>query len=100
MSWQLWAHPGAFGRERVWPRIRPGKLATVSLVAVLMQGCTAAPTSPYIGADPSDPTVPVPSTGYRSTVAPFNSRRPVEPRPWLEQNERVGPAPKSDHSEH
>ena len=82
-----------------WPR-RVRTVATVAALGLLTQACSNAPRSPYTGSDPSDPAVPVPSTGYRSTVAPFTSRRPVEPRPWLDQNERVAPASKSDHSEH
>ena len=33
--------------------------------------------------------------GYRSTVAPYTTLRPVAPSPWKEQNERAAPAPKS-----
>ena len=57
-----------------------------------LAGCAPAPI--LAGPDPSDPRARVPAVGYRSTIAPYVSQRPVEPAPWREQNERVAPKPK------
>jgi hypothetical protein len=62
----------------------------------VLVGCTVAPSPPFIGPDPSDPSIRVPAAGYRSTIAPFRSQRPVEPASWREQNERLAPQPHSD----
>jgi len=64
------------------------------MLATLLHGCAAAPPSPFVGPDPLDAAARAPAVGYRSTVTPFTSRRPVEPAPWREQNERVAPAAK------
>src|SRR3954468_23072485 len=79
--------------------VAPRSFAAIS-VAVLLHACSAPPPLPSAEADPSNPEAAVPPARYRSTVAPFSSRRPAEPRPWIEQNERVTPAPNSDHSGH
>jgi hypothetical protein len=63
------------------------------LVAALAAAC-AAPPSPFAGPDPSDPGARTRAVSYRSTIAPYASRRPVEPKPWEEQNERVAPPPR------
>ena len=70
------------------------RLAAIGLLAALAQGCSAITASPFSGPDPSDPTVRVPTVSYRSTIAAYASQRPVEPRSWRDQNERVAPAPK------
>ena len=66
-------------------------LAVLTLAA-LASACTAPPPSPSAGADPSDPSARTRPVGYRSTVAPYETQRPVEPKPWEQQNERVGPS--------
>lgn len=68
--------------------------AAVALAAALAAACTADPPIPVVGSDPSDPRTRVPVTSYRSTVAPYESLRPVEPAPWLQQNQQVAPQPK------
>ena len=68
--------------------------ATVALACGLA-GCMPA-TAPLAGADPADAAAKVAPTGYRSTIAPYTSLRPAEPGPWLDQNRRVAPAPKSE----
>ena len=70
-------------------------LAVVAGPVLLLAGCTDAPQSPVAGRDPSDPGARAPRVDYRSTIGPYKSRRPVDPAPWTEQNERVTPAPKS-----
>ncbi|MBX9650305.1 MAG: hypothetical protein K2X57_24995 [Xanthobacteraceae bacterium] len=57
-------------------------------------GCTA-PAS-LNGQDPANPNVKVAPTGYRSTVAPYQSLRPTTPSSWRQQNDRVAPSPKSE----
>jgi hypothetical protein len=53
-----------------------------------------APPAPSAGPDPSDPAAPAAPVVYRSTLSGYKSQRPVEPRPWGEQNERVAPPAK------
>jgi len=75
-------------------QLRFGTFIRVSAVALLVAGCANPPPPPLAGADPADPGARVPRVGYRSTVGGYTSQRPVEPRPWGEQNERVAPLPK------
>ena len=74
---------------------RLGALAVLSGVILLLAGCADAPPYPLAGPDPSDPGARTPRVGYRSTIGPYTSRRPVAPGPWQEQNQRVAPQPKS-----
>lgn len=61
-------------------------------IAFAAAGCTAAPpTFPVAGPDPADAAVPVPPVTDISTIGAYTSYRPVSPRPWREQNERVAP---------
>jgi hypothetical protein len=60
----------------------------------LLAACSALPPHPYAGPDPSDPNARVAAVGYRPTIGPYASQRPVEPKPWQQQNERVAPAPR------
>lgn len=62
--------------------------------SLLLAGCLQAPLPPLAGKDPSDPRARVPRVGYRPVLGSYASRRPVEPTPWREQNERVAPAEK------
>ena len=68
-----------------------GRLATFFVLALLVQGCGTTASSPFRGPDPSNPSARIRPTDYRSTVAPYSSRRPVDPVSWREQNERVAP---------
>jgi hypothetical protein len=72
---------------------RLGRLATALLLAATVAACAGRPV-PYAGPDPSDPAAPVRAVAAPSTIAPYTRQRPVEPAPWLQQNERVAPAPK------
>lgn len=67
------------------------KLIAIAL-ALLVAACTPISQS-NVGPDPADPSVRVPSARYESALGGYLSRRPVEPRPWREQNERVTPRP-------
>jgi hypothetical protein len=80
-------------RRAAGVRAALGAVAVV-LAAALATACTAEPPIPVAGADPSDPRARVPATTYRSTVAPYESLRPVEPAPWTQQNQQVAPQPK------
>jgi hypothetical protein len=66
----------------------------LTAAAVTLGGCLPT-TAPLAGADPADPSARVAAVGYRSTVAPYTTLRPVAPSPWREQNDRAAPAPKS-----
>jgi len=74
-------------------QLRSGALALI--VALAVAGCRDAPVSRAVAADPADPAARVPRVGYRSTIGPYTSQRPVSPGPWREQNERAAPPPKS-----
>jgi hypothetical protein len=65
----------------------------VVALCLLAAACVAT-RKPIAGADPSDPAARTPTTRYSSVVGGYVSRRPVEPAPWREQNERVTPPPK------
>jgi PBP1b-binding outer membrane lipoprotein LpoB len=67
------------------------RLNLVACLSLLLAGCAGIPPAPLVGRNPADP-VPVAGVGYRSTIAPYQSRRPVDPAPWTEQNQRVAPA--------
>ena len=69
------------------------KIALIAATALVV-GCSADSRIPVTGSDPSDPQVRVPAASYRSSVAPYESLRPAEPAPWLEQNRQVAPSPK------
>lgn len=73
-------------RFRIW--------AAFAMTALLLAGCMPRPI-PLAGADPADPGAKVAGVGYRSTIAPYTSLRPVAPSPWREQNDRVAPVPKT-----
>jgi hypothetical protein len=74
--------------------IRFGILAAMTATGMALGGCMPV-TAPFAGADPADPGTKVAGVGYRSTVAPYSSLRPVAPSSWREQNDRVAPVPKS-----
>jgi hypothetical protein len=73
---------------------RNAALAAMIAGTLALGGCL--PTmAPLAGADPADPSARVAAIGYRSTVAPYTTLRPVAPSSWREQNDRAAPAPKS-----
>jgi hypothetical protein len=67
--------------------------AVIAACALTLGGCLPT-TVPLAGADPADPGARVAGVGYRSTIAPYSSRRPTTPSSWREQNDRAAPAPK------
>jgi uncharacterized lipoprotein YajG len=94
MSVRFRAHAAVSARQ-VTPLFRHlFNTAAVLAALALLAGCAGAPNSPFVGADPSDPAASVATVGYRSTIAPYRSQRPVAPASWREQNRRVAPAAK------
>jgi hypothetical protein len=85
---------GAAGGPAVTPPFRR-ELGVFAGLVLLLAGCADAPRSPAARPDPADPGARAPRVDYRSTVGTYKSQRPVDPAPWVEQNERVAPAPKS-----
>ncbi len=69
--------------------------AVLAAIALALSGCMPA-TTPLASADPADPAAKVAHVGYRSTIAPYSSLRPVTPAPWRERNNQVAPQPKPD----
>ena len=61
----------------------------------LASGCSwAPPSAPQAGADPADAAAAVRPVTDTSVRGAYQSFRPVEPRSWREQNERVAPQPR------
>jgi hypothetical protein len=82
----------AFARRKFNPIWRA---APSLLLGSLLAGCVT--TIPLAGRpDPADPGVKVAGVGYRSTIAPYMSLRPVSPSGWRDRNQRVAPTPKSE----
>ena len=57
-------------------------------------GCAAAPPVPFAGPDPADPSAHAPAAAYRPVTGDYRGGRPVDPRPWGEQNQGVAPGDK------
>ena len=57
---------------------------------------TLPSTIALAGGDPADPSAKIKGIGYRSTIAPYGSLRPVAPAPWRQRNEDVAPPNKPD----
>jgi hypothetical protein len=75
--------------------VRFGAIALLPIAVLILAGWRDAPVPPVVGSNPADPAAPAPRVDYRSTIAPYKSRRPIDPAPWGEQNQRVAPQPKS-----
>ena len=69
--------------------------ATPAAIALLTFGCTWTPPSPpQTGPDPADAASQVRPITDTPVLGPYQSFRPVTPRSWREQNERVAPPPR------
>jgi hypothetical protein len=93
MSVHQRAKCAAIARQRSPFRRGVAALAVLALAAVATS-CAGPPPAPFAGPDPSDPSARAKAVGYRSTIAPYEPQRPVEPAPWRQQNDQVAPAPK------
>ncbi len=71
------------------------RTSSVALFAALLLSACAGKPTVTIGPDPGDPAAAVPAAPYTSVTAGTTVYRPVEPKPWVEQNERVAPKPKT-----
>jgi hypothetical protein len=69
------------------------KIALALVLALSIAGCAAAP--PFAGPDPANPAAAVPGQQYRSALATYASRRPVEPSGWPGTNEKIAPQPRT-----
>ena len=96
MSAQFWASSAVLFRRQPNALLQGwrAKAALLFMLAVLNAGCASVPPRPSIGADPADAAARVPAVRYRSTIGPYTSQRPVDPEPWVEQNDRVAPEPR------
>jgi hypothetical protein len=77
--------------ERHSRPFRKRVLPAIAAIAIVAGSCAPLPPTAVLGPDPSDPSVRVPGVQYRSAVASYRSRRPVEPGPWANQNESAKP---------
>ena len=69
-------------------------LAAILTLCLLTAACFTAPPRPLAGAAPADADAGVKPAAYSSVLGRYTSRRPVDPGPWREQNERVAPTPR------
>ncbi|RAI34337.1 hypothetical protein [Rhodoplanes serenus] len=70
------------------------KIAVLAALSAILSACSVPPPM-AVGLDPADPDVPVAPTRYRSVTAGTVDYRPIDPKPWAEQNQQVAPQPKS-----
>lgn len=70
------------------------KLLVLTASTVILSACAGLPAINE-GLDPSDPAASVPSVDNTSVMAGTADYGPVEPKPWIEQNQRVAPKPRS-----
>jgi hypothetical protein len=77
----------------VWRRCRSRVLAAV--LALPLAAC-ARPVGPVAEIDPADSAISGPPAVYRSSLADYRGRRPVDPGEWKATNEKITPQPKSE----
>ena len=91
----LSVRPKAIGQRGTAPFRKPLREFLLLACGLLVAACSSTPPpAPFAGPDPVDPRARIPSAAYRSTLGPYASQRPVEPRPWIEQNQTVAPVEK------
>lgn len=56
-----------------------------------LTACATSAQPPHTRSNPADPDAPVSAAPYISTISGYESQRPVEPKPWLEQNQAITP---------
>lgn len=74
--------------------MKPFIPAVAATFAALLSACSALPPAPLAGRDPGDPSAPAAQDRYAPVTAGMADYRPVEPKPWLEQNRAVAPRPR------
>ncbi len=95
MSARDWMRSFGAGRRRTasFPK-RVGSLAALSVLGLLTQACSGMAPTPAAEPDPANPATRVPKTVYSPVTGSYSSSRPVEPRPWGEQDQGGAPTPK------
>lgn len=83
------AGTGPWGTASVVKRI-----ALAACALAWLGGCSSAPPSAFSGPDPADPSEHARPASYRPVTGDYRSARPVDPRPWGEQNQGVAPGEK------
>lgn len=64
----------------------------LTAIAVMLAACTASPPPAIVaGTDPSSTSARAKPVRYSPVTAGTSVYRPVEPKPWLEQNDQVAP---------
>ena len=74
--------------------LRVFRSIVVAAAGLLIAGCKTSAPFVAAAADPADANAPVAATTHRSTIGTYVRQRPVEPRPWVEQNQGVAPRPR------
>ncbi|MDQ2081054.1 hypothetical protein RA307_12755 [Xanthobacteraceae bacterium Astr-EGSB] len=69
-------------------------IVVAAAAGLLMLGCKTSSPLVAAGIDPADANAPVAAATHRSTIDAYVRQRPVEPRPWSEQNQGVAPRPR------
>lgn len=73
------------------------KYLPLAAAAALLSACTASPLPDIIsGADPSSPTAAAKPVTYQPVTAGTVDYRPVDPKPWGDQNAQVAPGAESE----
>jgi hypothetical protein len=68
------------------------KIFCLAVVGALLSACSVSPSPNIVaGPSPSNPASPVKPVRYTPVTAGTVDFRPVEPKPWSEQNRKVAP---------
>jgi hypothetical protein len=66
------------------------KPVLLTALAVIVSACSSPPVI-LAGADPADPSSRVPGSRYMPVTSGTLDYRPIDPKPWVEQNQGVAP---------
>ena len=77
--------------RRVHERVAHTQRVGLALLATLLLSACASANPPPEAAQAANRDARVASTGYSPVLGAYSSRRPVEPQPWREQNDRLAP---------
>jgi hypothetical protein len=82
---------GPRGTASILRRLGPPWAACV--LALVTAACSASlPSAPLGAVHPADAQAPAPRAAYRPVIGTYRAARPVDPKPWAEQNQNVAPA--------